>query len=1479
MVNELEERECELLCWGNTESYFTVDELEGVIEKVLPEQDPDDIEDELRDRVMIVPVLDARDNEIGVRSRMAEALHLFRNLRQWFVGQKLTQSSTLVSDYRFIREPRRYPKRKISIDSLFEGQIENFSSSTKKALVQLVGKLKLSGFQVRSTERIAKSWEGHSRGQYSPSATIISAGTGSGKTMAFFLPALASLLTDVIKKPEFRVRILAIYPRNELLKDQFHEAWAQARKLDFSLSNAGARKISIGALFGETPSSANSSLKKGQEYRVYSQLKCLDQACRGQMRWSRADIGITKERLKCHICGHTVEEDEVRLTRQSMASSPPDILFTTTEMLNQRMTDPKLRHLFGVGTNHNLPLVLLDEVHTYEGSQGAQTALLIRRWLKLSKNKPHFVGLSATLRDASSFFSTLTSANLSRVVQIEPNPEEMFEEGAEYLLALLGDPVSQTALLSTTIQTMMLTRRILDNSVERKSRGMWGTKTFAFTDDLDVNNRLFSGYADAEGWRQYRGLLETNENGPLARLRNPTSTNVTPSDLRNYGQDWSVAKALGFPLNESDRARVARTSSQDAGYDYDAEVVVTTTTLEVGFNDLDVGAVIQHKAPKGVASYLQRRGRAGRTKIMRPWMIIVLSNFGRDRNAYHQYENLVDPEVKVQNLPLENLHILKMQAALAVLDWLSEYFPEGHIWNWLRNPKRNGQKISKLLAHVERILEPGSSRENLSDYIGKALQIEGVVLNRVLWEAPRSIHLEFVPTLRRILSSNWSAWSDDMQAIVPWVELPTGYWGSPVTGFIPSSSFVDLDVPDLQIQLQNRPKDEWPSMPYFQGLKEFSPGRISKRFSIKTGAISDWLMPADYVPDSGVSILDFEIADAFGSQKNLVAAVSLDEARTELEIYQPLVVQTTGLFADRLIGDTSNSFLRWDSLFIPPNNGLDCAIPVVSDWSGTLQNVVFYSHSGMSPLELVRFNHGADANIRLRDGQSLNLQVNWTDNGKAVGIGVRQFLDATRFEFSILEDRIDEILTDKSVEKAVRTGIFQDWLRQEPVFSGNIFSADWVGECFLAAIYLEVSQSRCHVEEAIERVCAGSSVCLLDQIPDLLFQLDVKTLANSSEDDDVVKEQKLQIELKGLLQSPDVLASLKKVAANLFIPLSKNESVRLWCRKVIGKTLAAGLHQALCILCPGIDERGVLADAVVESGASDKITVWLSEMESGGTGEIHQLHDVYSRDALNFIGVFSRCLRPGDYEQLDCDLHDVLDMSLKDDGLANALDRIRTAHGYREKLSAEKKLREKLVEKGFILSHAFLSVLHSRILRAGAGKATDSSMLNYLNKWREIEGISGIEIPLEIISTVLACEEVSFKDPETAFDRARSIEAMLWVRGAAVRQASLNHYNQFSIRNERTERLLCAALCKDLIPKVQYDLENWLEELHLILDRIGQVKLVLTREQSIELPKVVATINVNALDTHGLLLFPRIGAITRSGREILIQIELPEVLH
>ena len=103
-------------------------------------------------------------------------------------------------------------------------------------------------------------------------------------------------------------------------------------------------------------------------------------------------------------------------------------------------------------------------------------------------------------------------------------------------------------------------------------------------------------------------------------------------------------------------------SSQDKGLDPGSEIVIATSSLEVGFDDPNVGAIIQHKSPRNFAGFLQRKGRAGRQSSMRPWTAIVLSDYGRDRMSFQSYEQLFDPEIEPASLPLDSLHVKRIQA-------------------------------------------------------------------------------------------------------------------------------------------------------------------------------------------------------------------------------------------------------------------------------------------------------------------------------------------------------------------------------------------------------------------------------------------------------------------------------------------------------------------------------------------------------------------------------------------------------------------------------------------------------------------------------------------------------------------------------------------------------------------------------------------------------------------------------------------------
>ncbi|CAO5184398.1 DEAD/DEAH box helicase domain-containing protein [Frankia sp. AiPs1] len=111
--------------------------------------------------------------------------------------------------------------------------------------------------------------------------------------------------------------------------------------------------------------------------------------------------------------------------RERVFQRRPDILLTNYVMLEYLLTRPHERQVL-IGAAHGLRFLVLDELHTYRGRQGADVALLVRR-LREACAAPEMkcVGTSATMATAKTFAET--QAQVSRVasrlfgVDVEPS--------------------------------------------------------------------------------------------------------------------------------------------------------------------------------------------------------------------------------------------------------------------------------------------------------------------------------------------------------------------------------------------------------------------------------------------------------------------------------------------------------------------------------------------------------------------------------------------------------------------------------------------------------------------------------------------------------------------------------------------------------------------------------------------------------------------------------------------------------------------------------------------------------------------------------------------------------------------------------------------------------------------------------------------------------------------------------------------------
>jgi hypothetical protein len=1507
VLDQVEQRESRLLVWGLVDSFLTEGELSDIIEVLIERlvgevyAEPltlfgaSEVIETLKKRALLFDVGHA--GEPRYRSRMAETVRLLFRLRQLFPKHQgptgWQAAPTLVADFRFVWRRRRYPNRSIAPRDAVQQIIASVADGyAREALGELLGshgpEFKLARFQVEAARRILGGFASP-RSQ----ATLVSAGTGSGKTLAFYLPALARVASHVRRDvPNNRwVKALALYPRNELLKDQFAEVYTEARRLDGWLQAHGRRKLIIGAFFGLTPNSAEHASEVNGWRRhaggvICEYLRCPAPVCDGDMLWKAADRDAGRERLVCVECGGIISSDEIILTRDRLAKESPDILFTTTEMLNQRMGDSYYRHLFGLGAERPVEMMLLDEVHTYVGATGAQVAFLLRRWRRLLQSRVSFVGLSATLKDAARFFARLTGLSEQASLEVTPVTRDLIAEGAEYLLALRGDPVSRTALLSTTIQTAMLLERMLDAPTSPKSGGVFGERLFLFTDNIDVINRVYYAMLDAEGRDSWgKPDMVRHANGGLATLRFPM-----PNPARKlHGQDWEAAVEIGHALNANDRKQVGRVMAMDPGVGTGRDIIVATASLEVGFNDPQVGAVIQHKAPRDIAQFLQRKGRAGRSRKMRPWTVVVLSDFGRDRVAYQGYDLLFDPELPVRTLPIGNRYVERIQAVYATIDYLSLLLaatPRGSVWTNLVGPARTPRQRSRqqmLAKLIENILNNAADQQAYATFLAAALRLSDDEVRALLWEQPRPLLMEVLPTARRRLETAWR----DVTGNSGEPHIPN----SPLPEFAPPNLFSDLNLPEVRITLPPvaSATPEPVMMPIAQAMREYAPGRVSRRYGITHAFERHWLCPDlddhsfQAFPIEGVGEADF-----LGDWR-----IEGGAGPEPIPVFRPRSLHVRQ--SPPKVLDTSNARLRWRTQIVARSSGIVLEPPQGAPWTPFVADVRFYTHHGMSPVEVRRMALGSEASIRFLDGSSLGKRINFEYKGTAAALGFNLLVDAfclrLRFPEALWSDLGDEASPRR---RAVRTARFHDQAVRGPYLStvDNTFAREWLAHLLLAALSNEAIAKDLTLEQAAENLATGAAELNLERTLDILFQ---SALVDDA-DGQANQQDKLRQDLAALIADKTVRGELFKLAAILWAPITAEwES---WLRDRFAATAASAAFQALVALCPEIDGESLMVDVHAGPREADDVLagepnaeIWISELAPGGNGHIEEALRRYADDPRRFFSLMAAALRDNDFALSDYQLRRFLEVIVEadpDGEIGEATKIFREAHGAAATEQAFASLREALASAGFVIFHGFMVALANRVLRPGSSSESDLFFLEAIQEWSEQEERLGVELDARVIAYRLsrrndidaALNFTGIDTPSVNPDQWRMgvVYGLLWPRGAQVRQSGLGLYSPF-VDLPAPEPLLVNAYLDPSHEPVRLDDEQWREKCLARLAEIGAASLICEAEDAWRLPDALNFLATNPVQTNYLSVFARIQAVRRERDKLIADVDVPEALQ
>jgi DEAD/DEAH box helicase domain-containing protein len=247
---------------------------------------------------------------------------------------------------------------------------------------------------------------------------VVTTGTGSGKTEAFLLPLLASLVQEssarrlrhATPRPA-ALRALLIYPMNALVEDQMSRLRAA---LDSDAAHGvyaahqdvfGPDRVTFGRYNSQTPV-AGHPIRPGDDGeavpdharvqrrdRQLADLKQADARLRDRLHEAMGPAERVRAEELLTFFPRADGQQQEKLDRWEMQKTPPDILVTNSSMLSIMLMRSRDRDLAGDQADYDIfektrewlaedPThifhIVVDELHLYRGTPGTEVAYLLR---------------------------------------------------------------------------------------------------------------------------------------------------------------------------------------------------------------------------------------------------------------------------------------------------------------------------------------------------------------------------------------------------------------------------------------------------------------------------------------------------------------------------------------------------------------------------------------------------------------------------------------------------------------------------------------------------------------------------------------------------------------------------------------------------------------------------------------------------------------------------------------------------------------------------------------------------------------------------------------------------------------------------------------------------------------------------------------------------------------------------------------------
>ncbi len=514
------------------------------------------------------------------------------------------------------------------------------------------------------------------------SAVPMSVQTAGGKTLGFLIPISIYAVSRVQSNG---VKAILFYPTKALINDQSDLIVRLLWRLNNGLS--GARPITFGILHGDIPDkkSVSRSLTRAGSTQTTETIRLKCPVCTspltilytrvGEKGVSETVICSGSENPACPIHASPEEirsfNSMLRATEESVYANPPDILVCTPDMINYRLFfDPSEQAIFGrqikrcpacsystadlterracpqCGGQLEGPfefvaprVFVFDEAHQLRGSFGSQVSHVTSRLEEVVKAvagnrdyRPIYVFSSATLAKPSSFVRNFFGTTVPTKALVKADYLQESSTVQRIHLFMVPKGYSPEATLIQTVKA------IFQNF---PFRARW-PNILIFVNSLSESNELIH-------------LLKHYRASFIDR-----STNLTTLAIDGHSTDYGSTQRVQVE-DEFTRGAI--------------NVLVATSTLQVGVDFNRIDALIVYGAPFYLSDYVQRIGRAGRKHAA--LIVNILPNKPIDFFFFGNYPLITDLEVRdraldaeAMGISRENERVRNRSVVRAFLDYL-----------------------------------------------------------------------------------------------------------------------------------------------------------------------------------------------------------------------------------------------------------------------------------------------------------------------------------------------------------------------------------------------------------------------------------------------------------------------------------------------------------------------------------------------------------------------------------------------------------------------------------------------------------------------------------------------------------------------------------------------------------------------------------------------------------------------------------------